>query len=48
MMPKFDWSLKAQMLAPKKMYVIDPGLFKLEVLTFRIEVIFLKQLYIGN
>lgn len=26
MVPKFDWSAKAQMLSPKKMYVIDPGL----------------------
>lgn len=29
MMPKFDWSLKAQMLAPKKMYVIDPGFIQI-------------------
>lgn len=26
MVPKFDWSAKAQMLSAKKMYVIDPGL----------------------
>ena len=29
MMPKFDWSLKAQMLAPKKMYAIDPGFIQI-------------------
>ena len=26
MVPKFDWSAKAQMLSAKKMHVIDPGL----------------------
>lgn len=25
LVPKFDWSHKAQMLSPKKIYVIDPG-----------------------
>lgn len=34
MMSKFDWSLKAQMLAPKKMYVIDPGFIQIGSINF--------------
>ncbi len=28
LMPKFNWSVRSQLLAPKKMYVIDPALIK--------------------
>ncbi len=28
LMPKFSWSVRSQLLAPKKMYVIDPALIK--------------------
>jgi len=28
LMPRFAWSVKAQALAPKKVYVIDPGIIK--------------------
>ncbi len=28
LMPKFAWSVRSQLLAPKKMYVIDPALIK--------------------
>ncbi len=28
LMPKFSWSIRSQLLAPKKMYVIDPALIK--------------------
>lgn len=34
MVPKFDWSAKAQMLSPKKMYVIDPGLVQVGSTSF--------------
>lgn len=32
--PKFDWSQKAQLLSPKKMYVIDPGLVQIGSTSF--------------
>lgn len=34
MVPKFDWSHKAQLLSPKKMYVIDPGLVQIGSTSF--------------
>ncbi|HBF95120.1 MAG TPA: ATP-binding protein [Porphyromonadaceae bacterium] len=34
MVPKFDWSAKAQMLSAKKMYVIDPGLVQVGSTSF--------------
>ncbi len=34
MVPKFDWSAKAQMLSPKKMYVADPGLVQIGSTSF--------------
>lgn len=34
MVPKFAWSAKAQMLSPKKMYVIDPGLVQIGSTSF--------------
>lgn len=34
LVPKFDWSHKAQMLYPKKMYVIDPGLVQIGSTSF--------------
>lgn len=34
MVPKFDWSAKAQMLSAKKMYVIDPGLVQIGSTSF--------------
>lgn len=34
LVPKFDWSHKAQMLSPKKMYVIDPGLVQIGSTSF--------------
>ncbi|MDD3779031.1 MAG: ATP-binding protein, partial [Proteiniphilum sp.] len=32
--PKFNWSQKAQLLSPKKMYVIDPGLVQIGSTSF--------------
>lgn len=34
LVPKFDWSAKAQMLSAKKMYVIDPGLVQVGSTSF--------------
>ena len=34
LVPKFSWSLKSQMLSPKKMYVIDPGLVQIGSTSF--------------
>ncbi len=34
MAPKFDWSQKSQLLSPKKMYVIDPGLVQIGSTSF--------------
>ncbi len=34
LMPKFAWSVRSQLLAPKKIYVIDPALIKVGSLSF--------------
>lgn len=34
MVPKFNWSARSQMLSPKKMYVIDPGLVQIGSTSF--------------
>mgnify|MGYP003826313111 CR=1 FL=1 len=34
MVPKFAWSVKAQLLSPKKMYIIDPGLVQVGSTSF--------------
>ncbi len=34
LMPKFAWSVRSQLLAPKKIYVIDPALIKIGSLSF--------------